>query len=357
MAENVLGTLFGDIADAIRSKTGDSQSMKPAEFPAQIGNISTANVIDNVEIAVDFSNGDLTESLPEGYSAKSVTIFKPDTLIPENIAKDVNIAGVIGTHEGGGSENPYWDILPQTEITGFALNESLGGYAITVESSPFVPDEGATYTILWDGIAYQCVCKLDADTYVLGNLSIAYGEDGKDTGEPFAVGIAKEGNGVVILSTDAKESHTVRIIAKKKAYYTWAITPRVDGSEFGSSGYKLTVRHNMGVIPDIAIISFEALEVADGESATVGFGYATAEAVSSRFAAATGREIVATLVLSNGSIGSVRFNGNNGLETSGTFTIIGGIYSGTASTIEIIMTPVHINATYRLHLYGGLKLD
>lgn len=101
MAENVLGTLFSDIADAIRSKTGGTETMKPAEFPEQISNIESSNVIEHIEIALDFSNGNMTETLPEGYSANSVTIFKPDTLIPENIAKDVEIAGIIGTHEGG----------------------------------------------------------------------------------------------------------------------------------------------------------------------------------------------------------------------------------------------------------------
>ena len=33
---NVLGTLFGDIAAAIRAKTGDAGKMKPAEFPGKI---------------------------------------------------------------------------------------------------------------------------------------------------------------------------------------------------------------------------------------------------------------------------------------------------------------------------------
>jgi hypothetical protein len=103
MAENVLGTLFGKIADAIREKTGDNATMKPADFPEQIKNIEASNVIENVEVVVDFSNGDMTQSLTEGYSARSVTIKKPDNLKPEYIAKDVNIAGVIGTHEGGGS--------------------------------------------------------------------------------------------------------------------------------------------------------------------------------------------------------------------------------------------------------------
>lgn len=37
---NVLGNLFGDIATAIREKTGDTDTMKPAEFPEKIREIS-----------------------------------------------------------------------------------------------------------------------------------------------------------------------------------------------------------------------------------------------------------------------------------------------------------------------------
>lgn len=37
---NVLGSLFGDIAEAIRSKTGEAGTMKPAEFPDKIAGIS-----------------------------------------------------------------------------------------------------------------------------------------------------------------------------------------------------------------------------------------------------------------------------------------------------------------------------
>lgn len=37
---NVLGNLFSDIADAIRAKTGGTDTMKPAEFPEQILSIS-----------------------------------------------------------------------------------------------------------------------------------------------------------------------------------------------------------------------------------------------------------------------------------------------------------------------------
>lgn len=41
MADNVLGVLFQDIANAIRTKTGGTGTMKPAEFPAEIASIVT----------------------------------------------------------------------------------------------------------------------------------------------------------------------------------------------------------------------------------------------------------------------------------------------------------------------------
>ncbi len=99
---NVLGELFGDIATAIREKTGDTATMKPAEFPKKISGIENSNVLDNVEIIPDFSNGNMIESLPEGYSAKSATIIKPETLVPDNIAEGVTIAGILGTYASGG---------------------------------------------------------------------------------------------------------------------------------------------------------------------------------------------------------------------------------------------------------------
>ncbi len=358
---NALGALFGDIATAIREKTGDSRSMKPAEFPAKIGDISTSNVIENVEIDVDFSNGDVTESLPEGYSAKSVTIFKPETLIPENIAKDVDIAGVIGTHEGGSGEddptaNPQWDMLPNTEITGFSLDEDSGCYSIYMESSPVVPDEGETYTILWDNKEYQCVCFLESNAHVLGNRAIVHGEDGEDTGEPFVIATGQEGNGVWIVSTDDKSSHTIRIIANKKYYRTFCFSPGYTYEPGNTSYYYKTFHHNMGVVPDIAMISFETLETASDGPVSLSIGYAACEAVSSRFAAATNREYVLTLTFLNGSSANLKFMGDNGVETSA-MTILGGIRNATTSTIDVVMIPIHADAVYRVHLYGGLKLD
>lgn len=98
-SKNVLAVLFQDIADAIRGKTGDTATLKPAEFPEQISNIKNSNVLDNADVTLDFSNGDQTVTLPEGYSVNSATIFKPENLTPENIVEGVEIAGIVGAHE------------------------------------------------------------------------------------------------------------------------------------------------------------------------------------------------------------------------------------------------------------------
>jgi len=62
----------------------------------------SAEVLEDLPIALDFTNGNQSITAPEGYLVKSAVIQKPDTLIPENIAAGVVIAGITGTHEGGG---------------------------------------------------------------------------------------------------------------------------------------------------------------------------------------------------------------------------------------------------------------
>lgn len=73
-----------------------------------------ATETEEVTVELDLADGD-QEVLPAttGAAMSKVTITKPDTLIPENIAKDVEIAGIIGTHEGGGTvdelaNDPEW---------------------------------------------------------------------------------------------------------------------------------------------------------------------------------------------------------------------------------------------------------
>lgn len=50
-------------------------------------------------VAPDFSEGDMVVTPEDGILLTEVTIQKPENLLPENILKDVDIAGVVGTHE------------------------------------------------------------------------------------------------------------------------------------------------------------------------------------------------------------------------------------------------------------------
>ena len=59
--------------------------------------------LDAVEIIPDFSAGDMQITVPEGYLVRSAVVKRPETLVPENIAKGVDIAGIIGTLVAGGN--------------------------------------------------------------------------------------------------------------------------------------------------------------------------------------------------------------------------------------------------------------
>jgi len=50
---NVLGELFGDIASAIREKTGEEGTMKPAQFPEKISSIETGADVSGVTATAD----------------------------------------------------------------------------------------------------------------------------------------------------------------------------------------------------------------------------------------------------------------------------------------------------------------
>lgn len=82
--------------------------------------VPVPTLLENMEVPLDFSNGDMRIEAPNGTAVKSAIIQKPETLVPENIAKDVVIAGIVGTHEGGGSsdeDTTLKDIIERTVVT------------------------------------------------------------------------------------------------------------------------------------------------------------------------------------------------------------------------------------------------
>ena len=68
--------------------------------------------IGNIEVNPNFSSGDYIVDKNDYDYLDEVTIVKDDNLIPENIKKDVNIFGVVGTYEETGGSNTYEYVLP-----------------------------------------------------------------------------------------------------------------------------------------------------------------------------------------------------------------------------------------------------
>ena len=88
--------------DYLRDINAVSESVIAA-LPIYNGEVEeNTEVIENLPVTVDFSEGDQTITAPDGYLVKSAILQKPETLVPENIADGVTVLGVTGTHEGGG---------------------------------------------------------------------------------------------------------------------------------------------------------------------------------------------------------------------------------------------------------------
>lgn len=66
------------------------------------GNFSPPEKSQAKTVDLSMASGDQVIAPDDGYSLSEVTVTKPATLIPENIKKDVDIGGVVGTMEGGG---------------------------------------------------------------------------------------------------------------------------------------------------------------------------------------------------------------------------------------------------------------
>ena len=75
---NVLGELFGEIAESIRSKTGDTATMKPAQFPEKISAIKTPSSILPLSIA---ENG--TYTAPAGVDGYNPIVVEVDPVLQD----------------------------------------------------------------------------------------------------------------------------------------------------------------------------------------------------------------------------------------------------------------------------------
>ena len=96
--DNLTDFLTG-VANAIRTKKGTTAKINPQNFETEIGSITTSKPEQEKTAALSMSSGNQIVSPDSGKVLSKVIITKPAALIPENIRKNIDIGGVVGTLE------------------------------------------------------------------------------------------------------------------------------------------------------------------------------------------------------------------------------------------------------------------
>ena len=93
-----------DLKTAINSKGGNITTERIDQFASEVAALPSPKEEETKTLTPDFSSGNhVITPLSGAFVIKQVTLIKPADLIPENIKKDVNICGVVGTLESGGA--------------------------------------------------------------------------------------------------------------------------------------------------------------------------------------------------------------------------------------------------------------
>ena len=152
------------VANAVRNRTGKTNNLTIGEIINEIGAIVSDSEEKTVEL--DFSNGDVTVTPSDGKLLSEVNISKPETLIPENIAKDIEVAGIVGTHEGGGGSGGDCDCPEYVEGEGIDIIENeLGQRVVSIEDGS-ISDEKI------ESISMDKIVQKEGMTLILNGGSI-----------------------------------------------------------------------------------------------------------------------------------------------------------------------------------------
>jgi len=163
---NVLGQLFGDIADAIRGKTGEAGTMKPAEFPDKIAAIETGG---------GSSGGASGEWLIASGATTETTEGKINVTHDLGVVPDIVyiIANASGSSLTGG-ENKLRVVagcMLSSKLLGDAgADEKTYGYCFLINSSSGGPMIG-TLTVGLENVttsAFAPACGITARTMQIG---------------------------------------------------------------------------------------------------------------------------------------------------------------------------------------------
>ena len=152
---NVLGELFGDIANAIREKTGDTATMKPAEFPSKISGI---------EAGGGGSSADVRYVTFMSYDG-SVEYGKKAVAVGDDCADPI-ARGVFSTPTRESTAQYNYDFAGWATTPNGALNANW---------NKAVTEDRTVYANFAAILRYYTITYLDTDGSVLKTESLAYG--------------------------------------------------------------------------------------------------------------------------------------------------------------------------------------
>ena len=94
---NNLGDFLTSVANAIRGKKGAVNTIPAQDFASEITNLPSPKEEETKTLTPNFAGGNQVVTPTSGKVLSQVTLTKPADLIPENVAKDKNVCGVVGT--------------------------------------------------------------------------------------------------------------------------------------------------------------------------------------------------------------------------------------------------------------------
>lgn len=182
---NVLGELFGEIAESIRSKTGDTATMKPAQFPEKISAIKTPSSILPLSIA---ENG--TYTAPSGVAGYNPIVV--DVAGSSEELRYVTFLSYDGSFEYGKKAVAVGDdcadpiargiFATPTRESDAQYNYTFYGWATTPNGAAdsnalkAVNEDRTVYANFSAAVRYYTITYYDSDgTTVLKTESLAYG--------------------------------------------------------------------------------------------------------------------------------------------------------------------------------------
>ena len=149
------GKLWNEV-EIVAPETLKSENIAEGVKIAGIEGSLVLPTLKKLDVDLDFSDNDVMEMYPdEGSVFSKVLIPKPPNLIPEYIAKGIDIAGIPGEYEGGGSSSSEGAVTSKAinfyDVFGNIVYSYTRDEAATLTELPPVPElEGYTaYSTGW----------------------------------------------------------------------------------------------------------------------------------------------------------------------------------------------------------------